>query len=497
MSQATSQSRSRLRAASRWFFAILAIALVGAAAATYRYWLPHAQRLISGSSTMIESGPPPIAHAEGDHAGHDHSDHSHEEAAKSSAVKLSAQARKNIGVVAKPMRPTTYFHRIDIPGIVTHRPGFSDRGVIAPVAGVVTHIYSHPGETVEPNAPLITLRLTSEALLDSQREFFKAAQEIEISRQQKERLMGLAQSGGIPGARIIEIDNQIQRLDAGFQAYRQDLLAKGLSPEQIEAVARGEFIKEITVFAPAEAPDMVEVALTAAQSDDEAAPPPFRFEFEDLEVKLGQQAEAGQVLCHLADHRRLLIEGRGFKDDMPLIQQAAKEGYPLEVEFEERPGVEWPPAPKQLPIHHIENTIDVENRTFRFHLVLDNQWQTYKQAEHTGFLWRFRPGDRVRLRVAVEKLENVIVLPQAAVVREGPEAYVFRQNGDLFDRLPVHVVMEDRTHVIIANDGSIRPGAYIAQSAAASLNRVLKAQIASGQPANVHVHADGTVHAAH
>ena len=28
-------------------------------------------------------------------------------------------------------------------------------------------------------------------------------------------------------------------------------------------------------------------------------------------------------------------------------------------------------------------------------------------------------------------------------------------------------------------------------------NRVLKAQLASGQPTNVHVHADGTTHAAH
>ena len=34
-------------------------------------------------------------------------------------------------------------------------------------------------------------------------------------------------------------------------------------------------------------------------------------------------------------------------------------------------------------------------------------------------------------------LAVALVLPAAAVVREGPEAYVFRQNGDLFDRRPV------------------------------------------------------------
>ena len=91
----------------------------------------------------------------------------------------------------------------------------------------------------------------------------------------------------------------------------------------------------------------------------------------------------------------------------------------------------------------------------------------------------------------------MFVLPSAAIVREGPEAFAFRQNGDLFNRIAAHVLYEDRLNVVLANDGSITPGLYLAQNAAASLNRVLKAQAASGVRADVHVHADGTVHAAH
>ena len=413
-------------------------------------------------------------------------------------ARLSTQARANLRLTSQPAKSVTFWRTIEVPGVIGDRPGVSDRGVVAPVTGVVTRIYSHPGEAVEPNSPLVTLRLTSESLHAAQRELFKSVREMEIARDHKERLSSLAQSGGIAGARIIEFDNQIRRLDASVQAYRQDLLTRGLSEAHVEAVARGEFVKEITVRAPGEkAPEPPEIALASGGRDLEPAQVPFKFEFEELKVALGQQAEAGQVLCHLADHRSLLIEGHGFKDDMPLIQQAAKEGYLIEVEFEGPKGGNWPPAPKQLRIHHIENLIDTQTRTFGFHLVLENQWQTYKQGEHTGFLWRYRPGDRVRLKVAVEKLENVFVLPQAAVVREGPEAYVFRQNGDLFDRRAVHVLAEDRTDVVIANDGSLRPGSYIAQNAAASINRVLKAQLASGQPTNVHVHADGTVHEAH
>jgi hypothetical protein len=172
-------------------------------------------------------------------------------------------------------------------------------------------------------------------------------------------------------------------------------------------------------------------------------------------------------------------------------------GWTVDVEFDQAAQGDWPPVPQKLRIHHVANTIDPESRTFAFYLLLENQWRTYRYDDQPRLLWRFRPGDRLRLLVAVDKLENVLVAPREAVVREGPEAYVFRQNGDLFDRLSVHVLHEDRLNVVLANDGSVRSFSYVAQTAAASLNRVLKAQQSSGLPANLHVHADGTVHAAH
>src|SRR5262249_7060557 len=132
--------------------------------------------------------------------------------------------------------------------------------------------------------------------------------------------------------------------------------------------------------------------------------------------------------------------------------------------------------------------------------------RSYAKDGRTFLIWRFRPGQRVRLHVPVEQLgteggqdaAKVIVLPAAAVVREGPEAYVFQQNGDLFHRRHVHVLYEARLNVVLANAGSIAPGLYVAQNAASSLNRVLKAQNAGGGlPPGFHVHPDGTMHGAH
>jgi len=93
----------------------------------------------------------------------------------------------------------------------------------------------------------------------------------------------------------------------------------------------------------------------------------------------------------------------------------------------------------------------------------------------------------------------VFVVPQPAVVWEGPEAFVFQQDGQFYHRRPVQVVHQDRLFTVLAADAGLRSGDYIAQGAAASLNRVMKsqAQEASGTPAGVHVHPDGTTHAAH
>jgi len=412
-------------------------------------------------------------------------------------VRVSAEARKNMGLTAKSLQPTTYFRKIDVPGVITDRPGISDRGVVAPVTGIITQIHAYPGNTVAPNAPLFSLRLVSESLHTSQLELFKATKEIEIARQQKQRLEDLAAAGGVAGARLIELDNQIQRMEVNVQAYRQDLQARGFPKDRIDMVARGEFLTEITVNAPGEkALQVAEIALTGAV-DQEPRRLPFSFELQQLNVSLGKQVEAGEVLCILADHRALLIEGGGFKKDLPLIQEAAKERYPIEVSFEVSEGTDWPALTEPLRIEHVANLIDIASRTFAFYLPLENQWQAYDVDGRERLIWRFRPGDRVRLSVAVAEIENVFVIPLAALVREGPEAFVFRQNGDLFDRVSVHLLHEDSTSAVIANDGKLRKGSFIAQNAAASLNRVLKAQLASGQPTNLHVHADGTTHAAH
>jgi multidrug efflux pump subunit AcrA (membrane-fusion protein) len=414
-------------------------------------------------------------------------------------LKMTEQARKNLGLVSKLAKPQAYWRTIEVPGEIVDRPGYSDRGVTSPAVGVVTEVHAFPGDTVKPGDRLFTLRLFSEYLQNTQSELFKATREIQLITEQHARLEGLVKSGGVPESRLIELDNQLRRQKALIQSYQQDLLTRGLNPQQIKSVADGTFVSTIEVVAPAvmdhkkNSSEIQPVVFNVTGSDVEG----LAYEVQELNVELGQQVQAGQLLSTLANHHALFIEGHAFKREASFLAKAAENNWPIRCSFAEDDQVDWPAFDQTLEIRHLANAVNSETRTFNFFIPLLNQSRAYDKDNQTFIVWRFRPGQRVRLQVPVEELKNVLVLPSAAIVREGPEAYVFQQNGDLFNRLPVHVLHEDRLQTVLANDGSVKAGLYLAQSAAASLNRVLKAQAASGIRADVHVHADGTVHAAH
>ena len=121
-------------------------------------------------------------------------------------------------------------------------------------------------------------------------------------------------AGGIPAARIIEAENQITRLEVATKAYRQELLNRGLLPEQIASSAEGNFVSEIAILAPSPSATKNTKALdpqpasepTSGQSNPQPAP---TFEVQELKVDLGHLVQAGQTLCLLANHQILSIEG--------------------------------------------------------------------------------------------------------------------------------------------------------------------------------------------
>src|SRR5262249_50808855 len=150
-------------------------------------------------------------------------------------------------------------------------------------------------------------------------------------------------------------------LKGSAQAYRQELLTRGLTPAQIDAAAAGRFVTEVTVAAPA--PALGDDRLVAVASASAAAEP-LAWEAQELRGHLGEQVQAGQVLTVLANHQALDIEGRGFKQEAALLERAAVNGWPVRATFAEDEAAAWPPLDQAFRIRHLANTIDPVSRTF-------------------------------------------------------------------------------------------------------------------------------------
>ena len=461
--------------------AITVAVLAGAAYAAYRtqdVWVPH----VFPTKTAAKSGDD---HGGGGHEGH--ADHG----SKGDRVKLSPQAQKNLGLDVDTLTPQEYWRTMLIPGVVVDRPGESDRGVTSKVTGVVTAINARPGVTVRAGEPLFTIQLASEFLQIAQTELAKAVREVEFATTKRDRIAELVKKGTQSGAVLIEEENQVKRFATQAQAYRRQLQVFGLTPDQVSRVEKGEVITEVTVVAPGAAP----APSLAAGGKVEPAEAPIHYEVQELKVTLGEQVQAGQTLCLLSNHQRLFVEGRAFKSEADALAAAAEKKTPVRAEFaDETPG-SWP-VQGPLVIHHLSNQVDPATRTFAFYLPLDNQPKTFERDGKTHFVWRYRPGQRVRILTPVERLLTPssdgkteilpFVLPAAAVAREGGEAFVFIQTGDVFVRKPVRVLYADRSDVVIANDGSVTEAEFVVKNQAAALNRAVKAQAAGGGGGDPH-----------
>src|SRR4051812_22441859 len=66
--------------------------------------------------------------------------HAHEEA-KRELVTLTPQALANLQLRTEPLKLDRFRRTLQVPGIIVDRHGVSDRGVPAPVAGIITEVH--------------------------------------------------------------------------------------------------------------------------------------------------------------------------------------------------------------------------------------------------------------------------------------------------------------------------------------------------------------------
>lgn len=403
------------------------------------------------------------AAASHEHA-HEHA-HDHEGHAEENSLELSAQARRSIGLKEGDIALTTFRRSITVPGMVVERRGRSRLTIIAPMTGFLTKILVTEGETVAPDQTLFEIRLTHEELVQGQADLLRTTAEVDVVRREIARLEAIGPEGLIPVKTIIERKYELDKLEAVRLAQRQALLLHGLTEKQVnDIVTTRTLLGLVTVPAP------------TASSLTGSSP----LVVQELAVERGQHVTAGDTLAVLVDHGSLLIEGEAFEHDVPPITSAAATGKPIAAV------IDVSGAPPQtiegLRIAYVADRVASESRTLHFFVTLPNETVGEPRVEGASrfVTWRHKPGQRMQLKVPVEEWSERIVLPAEAVAQDGVENYVFRANGNHFDREPVHVEHRDPQWVVIANDGTLVPGDRVALSAAQQLQLALKNKVGGG-----------------
>lgn len=432
-----------------------------------------------------------------------HDEHAHGHGAEEgTSLELSEQAWKNLDLKTGDVTRSDYWRRITIPAVVSERPGHSEYRVGATVHGVISRIHVVPGQTVNAGDALFDVQTNGELIAGLQANLLKTIQDVDLATTELKRLEPLIERGDIPGIRGIEKNYELKRLESQRLIQMQELLVRGFTAAQVEQIAENrKLIRQFTVYVPgpenpadgksAAAGPQSPIRQTIAQlaSHEEPHPnKPHTYSIERIGVFPGKMIQPGDELCELAVHDELALTGLGFQRDSELITRVLEEQWPISAVFES--GENNPLVREKMQIQYADNMVDHDTHLLKFYIPLDNEVvrDTIGPKGVKYRSWRFKPGQRAQLLIPVEHWTDKVVLPTDAVVKEGADAFVFRQNGKLFERVPVVIAYEDGRNSILAEGGPLIPGDVIAMNEAYQLNLALKKSQGGGGDAHGHSH---------
>lgn len=478
----------------KWILCVIFLGVITAGWYFQEKWLPQAQQWAG----LDSADSLPELPEEDDHAGHDHGhdddghdDHGHDDheghdhAAhdESTSLELTEQARSNIGLTGDNVREielSTFTRTITVPAVVKVRPGLSLKKIVTPMTGIVTEIKIVEGEALNPDSAMFKIRLTHEELVQAQTAFLKTLGDLDIQGLEIDRLQKLSTKGAIAGKLLLKEQYTQKKLAASLKANREALLLHGLSALQVdEIVSSRRLISEHQVRAPSviKPSDQLQLSKSpispVAGSQDNASVQ-NSYVVEKLDINVGDFVQAGNTLCVMSDFSGLYIQGRAFEHDSEEITRALKNKWNVTAVREDNQDKSQ--LIEGLELVYLDNRVDPDSRALYFYVNLPNEIMNDSKTPdgHRFLTWRYKPGQRMQLLVPVEQWEEELVVPVDAVAQEGAEYYIFQENGNHFDRIPVHLKYQDQFTAVISNDGSIFPGDIIAFTGAHQLQMAIK-----------------------
>jgi membrane fusion protein (multidrug efflux system) len=226
---------------------------------------------------------------------------------------------------------------------------------------------------------------------------------------------------------LVELDAAVQSAEAR-QAQAELSLAKA-NADRVEDLFARQFV---SVSARDEATSRLEVAranaaLAQARLDRTRIRAPFDGIVGIRKVNVGDYVRDGDALINIEDIAVLKLDFR-----LPEIYLARlRPGQQLEVTSDVVPGVVFP-----AEVEAIDPLVDADGRAVLLRARLSND---------EG---RLRPGVFARVRLIVERRDNVMLIPEAALIpMPGQTQYVFRVNEGVARQVGVRIGMRRAAEV--------------------------------------------------
>jgi multidrug efflux pump subunit AcrA (membrane-fusion protein) len=481
---------TRVRPLLKPLIALLVFAALAAAAAlTVDYWLPALAQKLAKSIA-----PPADEHDHHHGGGHDeHADHEHEHEHEQDpdVLEVSNEAQRTLGIRVAPLVRDDYERTMPIPGLVAPIGGVTYHDVTTKASGEILRIHALQGQIVKAGDPLFEISLTHQEGIQHQLELIEALAQLEVASAEIARLEQVERSnpGGLPGARLLQLRYELRHLHHTIDSRRQILTLLGLTPREVEALIEQHRKAHVAGAPPADpnetAPLIGALTIFAPRDEALAAGAPPLFVVENLAVRLGEHVDVGKTLCRLGDYRRLYVEGQAFERDLDVVRRAMAEHWGVAAALAQGDGSQ---TAGDLPVVYIDSAIDAATRSARFYVELANTLETPLETMRRPFAdWRYRPGQRLELRVPLQRFPNRLVIPAEAVAQDGLEHYVFQVSDQFFVRRRVEIAGRDERRVVLAENQVVTDGMQLAMSGAYQLQLALLNR-ASGPVEHDHHH---------
>lgn len=446
------------------------------------------------------------AEAHGDHEAH---------------LDLSPTAIANLGLEMGKVVISDYTESQTFPGEVVEIPGQSDLSVAAPVSGVIEHVSIRDGQAVGVGEPLFELRITDQALTNSQANLLRVLSQLDVVNAEIQRLQPLVAQGAVKKTRTLELEYEARTLEAQRQTIMQEILARGLPQSTLDHVLETrKLARRILIDVPdyqtEASPNATDFTRQVSVFGSDRS-----YSIAQIHAHPGLMVQAGFDLCDLSYHGRLYIKGQAFENDLPIISQLSKSGTTVTAEFghQHQGGHLHSVLRDNLRVTHVDNHVDATTQTFAFFLPLENDLLHESTTENRLYRqWRFRPGQRVHLRVPMAKHRAEIKLPIEAVGFEAHNAVVFRRikaaddghhhdhdehahghdhehdhadqetAGMELEPVPVHVLYRDHDVALIGRGGDLKVGDEVAMNCAHKLLLAMKMNAGAGGGHHDHEH---------